>query len=43
LGWTAQETFDTGLRKTIQWYLDNEAWWGPLRARYAGQRLGLST
>lgn len=42
LGWTAQETFDTGLRKTIQWYLDNEAWWGPLRERYAGQRLGLA-
>jgi dTDP-glucose 4,6-dehydratase len=42
LGWKAQETFDTGLRKTIQWYLDNEAWWAPLRERYAGQRLGLS-
>lgn len=42
LGWKAQETFDTGLRKTVQWYLDNEAWWGPLRERYAGQRLGLS-
>ena len=43
LGWKAQETFDTGLRKTVQWYLDNEAWWAPLRARYAGQRLGLKT
>jgi dTDP-glucose 4,6-dehydratase len=42
LGWQAQETFDTGLRKTIQWYLDNEAWWSPLRERYSGQRLGLS-
>ncbi len=31
LGWHAQETFDTGLRKTIQWYLDNEEWWQPLR------------
>ena len=41
LGWTARETFETGLRKTIQWYLDNEAWWAPLRERYAGQRLGL--
>ena len=28
LGWTPQETFDTGLRKTIQWYLDNGAWIG---------------
>ena len=26
LGWTPQETFETGLRKTVQWYLDNE-WW----------------
>lgn len=43
LGWKAQETFDTGLRKTIQWYLDNEAWWAPLRERYAGQRLGLKS
>ncbi len=43
LGWKAQETFETGLRKTIQWYLDNEAWWVPLRERYAGQRLGLKT
>ncbi|MEO1028766.1 MAG: dTDP-glucose 4,6-dehydratase [Pseudomonadota bacterium] len=42
LGWKAEETFDTGLRKTVQWYLDNEAWWAPLRKeRYAGSRLGL--
>jgi dTDP-glucose 4,6-dehydratase len=27
LGWTPQETFDSGLRKTVQWYLSNEAWW----------------
>jgi dTDP-glucose 4,6-dehydratase len=41
LGWRAQHTFDTGLRSTIQWYLDNGDWWQPLRAaRYAGQRLG---
>jgi dTDP-glucose 4,6-dehydratase len=42
LGWRARETFDTGLRRTVQWYLDNPDWWGPLRARYAGQRLGLN-
>ncbi|MEL6569645.1 MAG: dTDP-glucose 4,6-dehydratase [Pseudomonadota bacterium] len=42
LGWKAEETFDTGLRKTVRWYLDNEAWWAPLRKeRYAGSRLGL--
>jgi dTDP-glucose 4,6-dehydratase len=26
LGWTPAETFETGIRKTVQWYLDNEAW-----------------
>ena len=42
LGWKAQETFETGLRKTIRWYLDNEDWWGPLRSKvYTGERLGL--
>jgi dTDP-glucose 4,6-dehydratase len=42
LGWRAQETFATGLAKTVQWYLDNEAWWRPLREGvYSGQRLGL--
>jgi len=40
LGWQAEENFDTGLRKTIQWYLDNRWWWEPLRG-VAGQRLGL--
>lgn len=42
LGWRAQETFKTGLEKTVRWYLDNEHWWGPLRDnRYSGERLGL--
>jgi dTDP-glucose 4,6-dehydratase len=42
LGWRAQETFATGIEKTVQWYLDNEAWWRPLRERvYDGGRLGL--
>jgi dTDP-glucose 4,6-dehydratase len=27
LGWTPNETFQTGLRKTVQWYLDNSVWW----------------
>lgn len=41
LGWKALEDFDTGIRKTVQWYLDNEWWWGPIRCgRYAGERLG---
>ncbi|KQS03412.1 dTDP-glucose 4,6-dehydratase [Sphingomonas sp. Leaf357] len=42
LGWRAQETFETGIDKTVQWYLDNKWWWGPLRERYDGARLGLS-
>lgn len=42
LGWRAQESFESGLAKTIEWFLANEAWWAPLRAkRYDGQRLGL--
>ena len=41
LGWRADENFDTGLRKTVRWYLDNEAWWRPLRSRYDGGRIGL--
>ncbi len=41
LGWKPRENFDTGIRRTVQWYLENEWWWGPIRAnRYAGQRLG---
>ncbi|MEM7007166.1 MAG: dTDP-glucose 4,6-dehydratase [Pseudomonadota bacterium] len=42
LGWQAQENFDTGLEKTIQWYLGNPQWWQPLREGvYSGERLGL--
>jgi dTDP-glucose 4,6-dehydratase len=41
LGWRAQETFDTGIAKTVRWYLDNAWWWQPLRERYDGARLGL--
>ena len=41
LGWRAREDFDSGIEKTVQWYLDNEWWWRPLRDRYAGERLGL--
>ncbi len=42
LGWRAQETFETGIARTVQWYLDNEWWWRPLREKkYAGERLGL--
>ena len=43
LGWEPRETFDTGLAKTVRWYLDNEAWWrGIVDARDAGARRGLA-
>ncbi len=42
LGWRASESFETGIVRTVRWYLDNEAWWGPLSAdAYKGERLGL--
>jgi len=42
LGWTPVESFESGLKKTVSWYLENEHWWRPIQARtYAGQRLGL--
>jgi dTDP-glucose 4,6-dehydratase len=41
LGWAAQEDFESGIEKTVAWYLDNQWWWAPLRSAYAGERLGL--
>ena len=42
LGWRARHDFDSGLAETVRWYLDNRAWWEPLRKGvYAGERLGL--
>jgi dTDP-glucose 4,6-dehydratase len=41
LGWSPQESFETGLARTIDWYLDNEWWWRPIREqKYSGSRLG---
>ncbi len=41
LGWTPQETFESGIRKTVQWYLDNKAWWQRvLDGSYKLERLG---
>jgi dTDP-glucose 4,6-dehydratase len=43
LGWTPQESFASGLRKTVAWYLEHEDWWrGILARRYQGERLGLA-
>jgi dTDP-glucose 4,6-dehydratase len=42
LGWRPSVTLEEGLRRTVRWYLDNEAWWRPLQARQGvGQRLGV--
>jgi dTDP-glucose 4,6-dehydratase len=44
LGWAPQESFESGIDKTIRWYLDNEDWWRPILARtYSGERLGLKS
>jgi dTDP-glucose 4,6-dehydratase len=41
LGWVPEETFDSGLRKTVQWYLDNTKWWEKvLSGEYQLKRLG---
>ena len=43
LGWRPKETFESGLRKTVRWYLDNRPWWQAIRAgTYQGQRLGIA-
>lgn len=42
LGWKPQETFESGIRKTVAWYLDNVMWWQRIQdGSYNGQRLGL--
>jgi dTDP-glucose 4,6-dehydratase len=42
LGWRPQETFESGLAKTVRWYLENERWWRRVRdGSYRGERLGL--
>ncbi len=44
LGWVPQETFETGLRKTVAWYLENSDWWRRIRSGvYQGQRLGMAS
>ncbi|MFM8332444.1 MAG: dTDP-glucose 4,6-dehydratase [Candidatus Methylumidiphilus sp.] len=42
LGWTPEETFETGLRKTVEWYLNNQDWTARVMdGSYRGERLGL--
>ncbi|HJU20320.1 MAG TPA: dTDP-glucose 4,6-dehydratase [Stellaceae bacterium] len=41
LGWRPRESFDSGLARTVAWFLDNRAWWEPIwSGRYRGERLG---
>ena len=43
LGWHAQESFESGIEKTIDWYLANDWWWRPIReGKYGGARLGVA-
>ena len=43
LGWRPQETFESGIEKTVAWYLSNEEWWRPIVAEHqAAQRRGLA-
>ncbi len=42
IGWRAQWDFEAGLKHTVQWYIENEWWWRPLKeGTYTGARLGL--
>ncbi|MGK0374566.1 MAG: dTDP-glucose 4,6-dehydratase [Arenicella sp.] len=40
LGWTPEETFETGIRKTVEWYLNNDEWVAKVSGDYSGDRLG---
>jgi dTDP-glucose 4,6-dehydratase len=42
LNWEPKETFETGIRRTIQWYLENEDWWRKIQdGSYNQERLGI--
>jgi dTDP-glucose 4,6-dehydratase len=42
IGWQPRESFDSGLRKTVEWFLANRSWWQPVRDKvYGGERLGV--
>ena len=42
LGWKARENFESGIEKTVLWYIRNQHWWQPiLDGTYSGERLGL--
>jgi len=42
LNWSPKETFETGIRKTVEWYLENEEWWKDIQNNtYQQERLGV--
>ncbi len=41
LDWRRVEDFESGLRRTVQWYIERRDWWEPIRTRFTGERLGL--
>jgi dTDP-glucose 4,6-dehydratase len=43
LGWKPQETFETGMARTVQWYLGNQAWCDAVSGGYSQTRLGLKS
>ena len=44
LGWRPRHSFDSGLRDTVRWFLDNPPWWERVMSgAYRGERLGLSS
>ena len=44
LGWEPRESFESGIRSTVEWYLNNQEWWQPiLDGTYQGERLGLKS
>ena len=43
LGWKAEENFETGIAKTVRWYIDEQPWWRAILNRgYSAERLGLT-
>jgi dTDP-glucose 4,6-dehydratase len=43
LGWRPEESFQSGIEKTVRWYLDNQKWWNEVQSgAYRGERLGLA-
>ena len=42
LGWYPKESFETGIKKTISWYLENRSWWEKIqKMKYKQERLGV--